>query len=540
MISRSFKFIVFAILYFPLVSIAQDTKDLDKVDIYTKYKPSLIDARRVETQPELKEPEAKELKLEYKFPDLRYKVQPAFTPIIAQSYKTPPNNYINGNFVKAGFGNYTTPLLHVQLHNGKNKNYSHGLSFYHLSSNGPSKNKQQSFMDDRINLQAARFTNGNTLSAQMGYSRLGYNYYGYNKNENSFKRDSIKQALNNVTGNVHFDNLKASRKLKTTFDFDVYHFSTIQQNELGFRVASMFGGKIANGEFNFGTAYEGMSSGPDSVKYFRHFVDLHPFYKMKYKNVDLTIGANSTIFIDTVGSDFYLYPEFKVDYYVVPEKMRAFVGIGGGLVKGSTRALYNENQFLAENQILKNQNTAYNIYAGIKGKLNKSFDYTLELSQQFTHNLPLYATDTFKLHKFQILYDDVNIFKFQAGINYTRFNKLNIGSHFTYYAYNGDAAEAYQRPDFEWNSRISGTIREKLTLHGKFYLIGSRHSLVIGSGDIEKLKPIIDLNIGADYRYKKDLSFFVELNNLTNQTYQRWYNYPSFGLNGVAGLTFAF
>jgi len=540
MIDRIFKFIILFVLISPELALAQENKELDKVDIYTKYKPSLIDARRVESQPELKDPEVKELKLDYKFPDLRYKVQPAFTPIIAQSYKTQPNNFINGNFVKAGFGNYTTPLLHAELHNGKNKNYSYGLSAFHLSSNGPANNKQQSFMDDRIELRGAKFINGNTLSAQLGYSRLGYNYFGYDKNENSFKRDSIKQALNNVTGNVHYDNLKSSKKLKSTLDFDVYRFSTLQQNELGYRISSLFGGKVANGELNLTTAYEGMSSGPDSVKYFRHFVDIHPFYKMKYKNVDLTIGVNSTIFIDTIGSDFYLYPEFKVDYYVVPEKMRAFIGIGGGLEKGSTRTLYTENQFLAENQILKNQNTSYNIYGGVKGKLAKSLDYTLELSQQFTHNLPLYATDTFELHKFLILYDDVNIFKFQAGLNYTRFSKLNIGTHFTYFAYNGDAGQAYQRPDFEWNTRVSGTIKEKLSLHGKFYVIGSRYALIIGSGDIEKLKPIIDLNIGADYRYKKDLSFFVEINNITNQTYQRWINYPVYGLNAMAGLTFSF
>jgi hypothetical protein len=540
MVSRILKIIFLVLLIIPSLVNGQETKDIDKVDIYTKYKPSLIDARRVETQPELKEPEVKELKLDYSFPDLRYKVQPAFTPITAQSYRNKPNSFINGNFIKAGFGNYTTPLLHVELHNGKNKNYSHGLSLYHLSSNGPSKYKQRSFMDDRIQLQGARFINGTTLSAQIGYSRFAYNYYGYNQNENTFKRDSIKQALNNVTGNVHFDNLKTSRKLKAQFDFDVYRFSTVQQNELGYRISNTIGGKVANGELNLATAYEGMTSGPDSVSYFRHFVDIHPYYKMKYKNVDLTIGASSTIFIDTVGSDFYLYPEFKVDYYVVPEKMKAFVGIGGSLGKGSTRTLYNENQFLAENQILKNQNTSYKIYGGVKGKLNKSFDYTLELSQQFTHNLPLYASDTFELHKFLILYDDVNIFKFQAGLNYTKFDKLNIGTFFTYYAYNGDAAEAYQRPDFEWNTRISGTIKEKLSLHGKFYVIGSRYALKIGSGDIEKLKPIIDLNIGADYRYKKDLSFFVELNNLTNQTYQRWFNYPVYGLNGVAGVTFSF
>jgi len=540
MIYRFLAIITLTITFNSLNVFAQNNdKDLDKVDIYTKYKPELSDVRRVESQPELKEPEIKELKLNYSFPDLRYKVQPAFTPIAAQAYRAKPNPFVKGDFVKIGFGNYSTPLIHLELHNGKSENYSYGINAYHLSSSG--KPKYKTFMDDNIQIHGAKFMNGKTLSGQLGYTRNAYNYYGYSDTakEVSFKKDSIKQALNNITGNIHFDNTKTTSRLKTALDLDFYRFSTIQQNEIGYRIANKMFGKVANGELTLNAAFEGFASGPDSLKYNRNFIDINPTYTMRYKEVDLLFGAFGSVFIDSAKNKFYLYPQFKLDYFIVPERMKAFFGIGGNLTKGSTRTLYTENPFLAQNQPLENTSTAYSIYAGIKGKLKSNFDYNLEISQQFINKLPLYISDTSALRKFKILYDDVNLFKFQAGLNYSRFDKFNIGTSFIYYAYKGDVSHAYQRPDFEWNTKISGIVAKKLALHGKFYVIGSRYGYFEGAWESEKLSPIADINIGADYRYKKNISFFIDINNLTNQTYQRWFNYPVYGLNGVLGVTFS-
>jgi len=535
---RFIKIIVFSFLIIPTLAFSQTDNELDKVVTYTKYNPVLTDAHKIENQPELKEPEVQPLKLVYSFPDLRYKVKPAFTPVLAQTFKAQAPAYVQGNFVKVGFGNYTTPLIHLELHNGRNKNYAYGINAYHLSSKGQPAYK--SFMDDNVQVHGAKFMNGNTLSGQLGYKRFGYNYYGYDHNENSFKSDSVKQALNTVLGNIHYDNSKTSKKVKTAFDFDMYHFSNKQQSELGYKVANKTGGKIGPGDFYLTTAFEGMASGPDSVKYNRNYIDINPNYKMRYKAVDISLGVFASIFLDSAEITPYLFPEFRLDYYVVPEKMKAYAGISGGLTKGSTRNLFTENPFLAENQPLRNIYTPYNLFIGIKGKLGSGFEYVFEASQRTINNLPLYLTDTNALRKFIIKYDNVGLVKVQAGLNYTKFQKIQIGTNFSYYLYNSSYAHAFQYPDFEWNTTFSSMVSEKLALHGKFYVIGARYSRDIGALESKKLDPIFDLNVGADYRIRKNISLFIDLNNLTNQTYQRWANYKSYGFNGIAGATFSF
>jgi outer membrane receptor protein involved in Fe transport len=52
------------------------------------------------------------------------------------------------------------------------------------------------------------------------------------------------------------------------------------------------------------------------------------------------------------------------------------------------------------------------------------------------------------------------------------------------------------------------------------------------------LKSVGDFNLGAEYRYSKMLSFFVNFNNIANMRYYRWEKYPSQRFNFMAGLTF--
>jgi outer membrane receptor protein involved in Fe transport len=55
-----------------------------------------------------------------------------------------------------------------------------------------------------------------------------------------------------------------------------------------------------------------------------------------------------------------------------------------------------------------------------------------------------------------------------------------------------------------------------------------------------KMDPFVDLNIGVDYRYSKNLSAFIQLNNLANNRYDRFVNYPVYGINILGGFTFTF
>jgi outer membrane receptor protein involved in Fe transport len=53
-----------------------------------------------------------------------------------------------------------------------------------------------------------------------------------------------------------------------------------------------------------------------------------------------------------------------------------------------------------------------------------------------------------------------------------------------------------------------------------------------------QLKGFADINLGAEYRYSKFLSFFANFNNIGNVRYYRWDRYPTQRFNALIGVTF--
>jgi outer membrane autotransporter protein len=58
--------------------------------------------------------------------------------------------------------------------------------------------------------------------------------------------------------------------------------------------------------------------------------------------------------------------------------------------------------------------------------------------------------------------------------------------------------------------------------------------------EAQKIKGWTDMNLGAEYRFNKALSFWLNVNNLTNSKYYRWNNYRSYGINLLGGVSYSF
>ena len=49
-----------------------------------------------------------------------------------------------------------------------------------------------------------------------------------------------------------------------------------------------------------------------------------------------------------------------------------------------------------------------------------------------------------------------------------------------------------------------------------------------------------DVNAHVGYKYNKQLTGFLRANNITNQAYQKWLNYPVQGFQIVVGANYKF
>ena len=57
---------------------------------------------------------------------------------------------------------------------------------------------------------------------------------------------------------------------------------------------------------------------------------------------------------------------------------------------------------------------------------------------------------------------------------------------------------------------------------------------------IAKMKPILNFGVGFEYFFSKQFSAFARINNIACQYYSKYYDFPSFGINALVGVTYSF
>lgn len=105
---------------------------------------------------------------------------------------------------------------------------------------------------------------------------------------------------------------------------------------------------------------------------------------------------------------------------------------------------------------------------------------------------------------------------------------------------------AFDTPQWDARVRIDGRINPQWSLYADAHLLGERKVCVqrVGECFVETLHPSYDVNLGVEYTFRKDLTFFAQLNNIIACTDELTplllYRTPVQGINGLLGLTWSF
>ena len=120
---------------------------------------------------------------------------------------------------------------------------------------------------------------------------------------------------------------------------------------------------------------------------------------------------------------------------------------------------------------------------------------------------------------------------------------IATGNYYIYKTKN--LTRAYHKPDYDLTLSAIYNLKSKIIVRGDIFVIGKQwaQTQVVNSDLSTTLQPkqlngLVDVNLEAEYRYSKMLSFFVKANNIANQRYYRWERYPTQRFNFTIGLTF--
>ena len=84
---------------------------------------------------------------------------------------------------------------------------------------------------------------------------------------------------------------------------------------------------------------------------------------------------------------------------------------------------------------------------------------------------------------------------------------------------------------------------EKWSAGANLFFVGDRKDLQLNNNIVAApvtLKSYFDVNLHLEYAHNERLSGFLKFNNIANQAYQKWLNYPVQGFQFVLGATYKF
>ena len=268
---------------------------------------------------------------------------------------------------------------------------------------------------------------------------------------------------------------------------------------------------------------------------------IQPSFTFKGSVYSVKLGANLISHEDV----FYPKPDIEATLNLAGSKLGVFAGWRGDFTKNTYRNLAKYNPFIYSRQ--KIENTDVNeIYGGVKGTVS-AFDYSAQVGWSDNKNLALFLSDTTDLkRRFNVLYDSVKILNIRAAITMKSIENLDLTGTISQNIYSARKQEAaWGLPSLDVNVAAKYKIFEDTknstvaNLKASMY-VQNGVNFINEKKEADRLNPLFDISLGGEVFFSKNIGAFLDVNNLLNLKRQRWQNYPTFGLNVLAGVSARF
>lgn len=545
--------VILLILIQVAISLAQ-TNVNNTFNAQSTFKPEIKESNKVNDQPDIKDTVKRITNIKYGiasnplFP--KYEVQ----KIESAKMQNEPLSKLYHSLIKVGYGPlYNSPYGEFFVSNLRSRDMAYGAHLKHFSSSSTLDSTGfGGFSDNIINVYGKKFYKKHTLNGDLNYSRNVVHYYGYNANKNTLKNDYTKQRYQLIEPKLllqsHYTD---STHMNHIIGLSYYNLQNLNNEAENNIFASAYLTKFINKEklnIDLSTNYYNHKQSNDTLNDL--IISVAPAFEAQGAKWKAVLGLKGTLDNFKGKTRFYGYPQLNVEYDVYESMVIPYAGATGGLIKNSMRSLTNENPFVDTTLNYTNTNNKYNLFLGLKGNLSSNTSYDVKGSYSQMDSLHFYTIDysganTLYNH-FNILYDNASVMNISGALKYQLREKMHFIATGNYYIYKTkNLTRAYHKPDYDLTLSGIYNLKSKIIVRGDIFVIGKQwaQTQVVNSDLSTTLQPkqlngLVDVNLEAEYRYSKMLSFFVKANNIANQRYYRWERYPTQRFNFTIGLTF--
>lgn len=519
-----------------------DTSKKRIVEVTSTFKPALHEAAKINLNATPPVVDTTKPRLQYNLPNqnLLFPYQPGSLKPLALEIDT-GGRWDNNSYIKAGFGSQRTPYMQAGISFGDGK--TAGLNIYakHLASQG--KKEFQDFSHTDLSL-GGFFQTAKSLewNAKLGMKSDQTYKYGFMPENLSFPTDSLKQRFQTWYGRVSFHNLQpTSFGLSYAPEIKIDVFNDNHNNNESNTYVNLPLEKSVGKTFavDLGITFDltrykpGGKTAINNTMYY-----LSPAVLFKTPNVIIQAGVRPTW--DNKSSK--IYPNVMAEVSTPDKRFSLIAGWVGYLRKTSYQYLASFNPWIWAPAGLKNTGIEER-YVGFKGSAGDHFSYSTKVGFNKLTNQPLFVNDTMSGKSFIVLNESqLKVLHYGGEIGYTVQEKFSLiaGFNFNHYLSQKDYDKPYGLLPVELNAALRIQILKDLYLSSDLFSWGINYYRKKDGVSSGKLKGAFDLNAGLDFKITKNVKLWTQFNNIFNKQYQRWNQYPVYGLNFVAGAIFAF
>ena len=525
----------------------------EEVKVVKPYTPTLSGAEKIQLMPRVGD------SISYDQPDFnytiyskRYETDYRVMPIKPAKMVKPALDKLYKSELKLGAGNYLTPLAELRIHQVRSSKGTAGFHFRHHSMNGKLKindsDLEAGFNENQLQFYGKRFRKRANIEYGAGLDYNSYIHYGVDTAfTDTVTEDNMTHPYlggHAVFGikSAHPDSSHVNYKGIVRYDFFSHNLEQMEHGAVtDFNLEQKFRDFRIGGDA--GLSYYGHPGGWDTLFTNQFIIKLNPYISRQSSEWRFMAGINTYTEIRDGQVTPRFYVRGKFSFNIVKEVLVPYLGIDGYQESNNYRKIVGENPYILPNLSIAPTSHRFIVYGGLKGKITDNLAWNIRGSYSSVDNQYFFATDTSDIlqNQFAVIYDDMTVANVYAELNIAPLSSLNIFLKGNYFNYDlSREAHAWYRPDFDASLKARYNLGDKILMDAGLHLIGPRYYPALEEGgEPGLLATTLDLNLGAEYRYTKLLSFWMKFNNITAQPYYAWYNYPSYRFRFMAGFTYA-
>lgn len=538
----AFFLLLIASCLLPAFSFAQkDTaRKRTTIDITSSYKPVLRNAVKLNFSASHLHSDTTRPVLTYDIPaqNLFYSYQPI--PLKPLALQQDTNLYLGQrNFVKVGYGNFSTPYISAGFSFGDGKKFLANVYAGYISSKG--KIQYQDYSRLHIKAAGSYFLPKNEVYAAVDVKMNENFLYGYDTSMYKYTRKDVRQQFQDLS-------VRGGIRNTVTGEYGINYNPSLQVNNF-INVNKLAETSVLLAvpvEKEFGEAFTfRVEAKADITSYTTKDV----FPKIKLNNNVFQVGPSLLFSTPRFSINGGILPTWDNGKFIwlpnviaeaqIAENIFAFqAGWVGRLTKNTYRNLSGINPYLKTfTAQLNTKEVEY--YGGIKATLGKHFNFNAKAGLVTYTNLPFFINDTATDNKSFVISNETGVrnFRVHGDVSYINQDKFTVTAGLTFNGYTGMKrnARAWNTIPMEFSSSLRWWALKQVLLKADFYAFGGGHYL--DKGNVSRVfAPGSDFSAGIEFKISKMFSAWMDVNNIFNTKYQRWHNYEVYGLNLLGGV----